>query len=106
VEGKGNVMIKFDLRNDDKKFKKIRSDKRIRVNPSLSPDDMEKLKLLALACENIPKTQLAQELLHFCLNNPNVIEYFQTKKHPCKQERFRIYPIIENGNVTYSSKYD
>lgn len=78
----------------------VRSDKKIRVNAGLNQTDHDKLERLAFAVAT-PKTILAAELISLCLNNPAIIEHIQKVKK-AKEER-RVIPIIENGNVTYSS---
>jgi hypothetical protein len=79
--------------------RKERSDKRIRVNAGLSQDDHTKLERLAFATR-MPKTILAAELIHFCLNNEHMIEYIQ-KRYKAPDDR-RIIPIISNGKITCS----
>lgn len=86
-------MYKIDLSE-----KKQRSDKKVRVNPSLDQDTHRKLKRLALACD-LPKTKLAEELIKIAVNNPSLIDYIQ--KIYKGSDEFRVVPIVENGKVDY-----
>lgn len=89
-----------------KNEKDFRSDKRIRVNPSLSQENNEKLERLALACGNMPKTKLAGEMIEMCLNNPDIIKWFQETKHPYKNSYLKVIPIVKNGKCYYNNVYD
>lgn len=79
-------------------MRKERSDKKIRVNPSLDKDTHAKLKRLALACD-IPKTKLAEEIIKLAVNNPSLIEHVQKKFNAA--DEFRVIPIVANGQVHY-----
>ena len=101
----------MDLRNSNntiqqkqfsEKSRQTRSDKKIRVNCSLDQDTHEKLERMAIACGNMPKTRMAQEIIKFCLNNPNIINYLQEKKFPYTSNNFKVVPIIKNGKCFYN----
>ncbi|WP_257349047.1 hypothetical protein [Pseudalkalibacillus decolorationis] len=87
--------IKFNL---GKSERKTRSDKKIRVNPSLDQETHEKLDRLSIAC-HIPKTQLAYEIIKIAVNNPSLIEYLQHKHNTYKYTR--VVPIVHDGEVFY-----
>lgn len=78
--------------------RKTRSDKKRNVNPSLSQDTHAKLELLAISC-GLKKTTLAEKLLDFCVNHPDIINYFQKRYN--KNPDLRVTPFIEMGVVTY-----
>lgn len=86
-------------KNEKHTESKTRSDKKIRVNPSLDQDTHQKLLALSIAT-NMTKTKLAEECIKFCLNNPTIIEYLQ-KKYPPISNKHKIIPIIQNGTVFY-----
>jgi hypothetical protein len=86
-------VIKMDLSE-----KKQRSDKKIRVNPSLDQDTHRKLKRLSLACD-LPKTKLAEEIIKIAVNNPSLIEYIQ-KVYNASDE-FRVVPIVDKGKIYF-----
>ncbi|MEB8637242.1 hypothetical protein P4H32_26400 [Bacillus cereus] len=79
------------------KPRKPRSDKLTPVLPKLNADTHKKLKRLALAC-GLYKTKLAEELITFSLNHPDVINYFQ---HKYKADEFRIIPVSKDGKIEY-----
>lgn len=91
---------------NETKNRKIRSDKRTRVNPSLSQESHEKLESLALACGNMPKTKLAGELIDYCLNNPEIINLFQEQKFPFKHSYLKVIPLMINGKCVYKNIFD
>lgn len=80
------------------KKRQERSDKKIRVNPSLDKDTHAKLKRLALACD-LTKTGLAEEIIKIAVNNPSLIEHIQ--KIYNASDEFRVIPIVTNGKVHY-----
>lgn len=75
-----------------------RSDKKVRVNSSLSRDVHDRLDRLATAC-GITKTSLAAYLIEVCLNNENIIQFVQ--KEFDEQARFRIIPSRVNGELQF-----
>ncbi|MCG7320197.1 hypothetical protein [Brevibacillus laterosporus] len=79
-------------------IRKVRSDKKIRVNPSLNTDTHGKLEKLALSCE-MTKTKLAEEILKLSLNSPDIVRYLQTKYN--KNPRHKINPVIVDKRVEY-----
>lgn len=74
--------------------RKVRSDKKTRVSPSLDSDTHEKLKKLAISCD-MTKTQLSGEILKMALNNESVIDWFQN-------DSYRIILARINGVLHYS----
>lgn len=80
------------------KIRAERSDKKIRVAPSLDKETHAKLKRLSLACD-MPKTQLAEEIIKISVNNPSLIEHIQ--KIFKASDEFRVIPVVENGKVHY-----
>uniref|UniRef100_UPI0034A0B180 hypothetical protein n=2 Tax=Bacillus TaxID=1386 RepID=UPI0034A0B180 len=79
--------------------RKVRSDKKTRVNPSLDSDTHQKLKKLAISCD-MTKTQLAAEILKMALNNESVIDWYQKKYN--KDDSYRIILARINGELHYS----
>ncbi|MFT9848983.1 hypothetical protein [Aneurinibacillus sp. REN35] len=87
------------MRNSGGEVRKVRSDKKTRVNPALSADTHDKLERLAFAC-SVPKTVLAADIIDLCVNNTNIIDYLQTKYEA--PDKRRVIPIVENGVITYA----
>ncbi|KAF2423370.1 hypothetical protein NSQ76_20545 [Bacillus sp. FSL M8-0256] len=79
--------------------RKVRSDKKTRVSPSLDSDTHKKLKKLAISCD-MTKTQLSGEILKMALNNESVIDWFQKKYN--KDDSYRIILARINGVLHYS----
>ncbi|MCF8568156.1 hypothetical protein LLE49_25865 [Alicyclobacillus tolerans] len=77
--------------------RKIRSEKKIHVNPALDSDTHHKLKRLALACDTT-KTSLAAELLRIALNTPSLVNWLQDQYGA---DEFRVIPMKDQGRVTY-----
>lgn len=77
--------------------RKVRSDKKINVNPALDQDTHRKLKRLALACD-VSKTALAAEIIRIAVNTPSFVNYLQ-QLH--EADEFRVIPMSENGGITY-----
>lgn len=77
--------------------RKVRSDKKIRVNPSLSQATHKKLQRLAMAC-GVPKTRLAEEIIEIAMNNTSFINLLQNHHHA---DEFRVVPYTENGQVYF-----
>lgn len=75
-----------------------RSDKKIRVNASLSKLTHEKLDRMATAC-GITKTSLAAWYIDFCLNNESMINF--TQQQFKEKSRFRIIPSKINGELKF-----
>ncbi|KAA6446899.1 hypothetical protein [Bacillus swezeyi] len=78
--------------------RKLRSDKKTRVNPSLDQDTHKKLKKLAISCD-MTKTMLAAEIIEMAVNNESVIEWFQKKYNV--DDVYRIIPVNINGKIYY-----
>ena len=79
--------------------RKIRSDKKINVNPSLTQDAHDKLNRLAISC-SMTKTQLAAHLLTMAVNNPEIIKHYQDRFN--KVSQYRVIPVQDkDGNVFY-----
>ncbi|WP_068792552.1 hypothetical protein [Brevibacillus laterosporus] len=79
-------------------IRKIRSDKKTRVNPSLNTDTRGKLEKLALSC-GMTKTKLAEEIIKLSLNSPDIVRYLQTKYN--RNPRYQVNPVIVNKRVEY-----
>lgn len=77
--------------------RKTRSDKKVRVNPALNQKTHLKLQKLAVAC-NVPKTQLAADIIELALNIPEIINYLQDY-HGASE--YRIIPLREDGQVVF-----
>ncbi|MFD1676048.1 hypothetical protein [Alicyclobacillus fodiniaquatilis] len=56
--------------------RKVRSDKKIRVNPPLRECDHYKLERLAIAC-GLKKTHLAETIISMALNTAEIINHIQ-----------------------------
>ncbi|GMA66269.1 hypothetical protein GCM10025859_67600 [Alicyclobacillus fastidiosus] len=85
------------MNNVGERTRKVRSDKKIRVNPALDLDTHHKLKRLALACD-MTKTALAEEILRLAVNSVSIISYLQ-EEHDA--DEFRVIPVNENGRLVY-----
>lgn len=88
-------MIKMDL---TKNQRKVRSDKKTRVNPSLDQDTHTKLRKLGISC-NKTKTMLAAEIITMALNHPDIVEYFQDKYNT--ESQYRVVPVKHQGRIYY-----
>lgn len=75
-----------------------RSDKKVRVNPSISKSTHEKLDRLAVAC-GVTKTSLAACFIDLCLDNENIINFIQQQF--IEQSRFRIIPTRMDGEYKF-----
>ena len=60
------------------KERKQRSDKKVRVNPSLASDTHEKLEMMALACE-VTKTKMAEIIIDMVLNDLKSVDNLQNR---------------------------
>lgn len=80
------------------KERKIRSDKRIRVNASLDDDTHEKLRKLAFACGHT-KTMMAAIILKDALNTPEAITMYQNLYN--KNPENRITLVRVNNEIKY-----
>ena len=89
-------MIQKVIQKEDER--KVRSDKKIRVNASLDEDTHRKLKKLSVSC-NMTKTMLAAELIQMCVNHTDIINFFQDKYNT--ESEYRVVPIKTNGKVNY-----
>ncbi|QAT68075.1 hypothetical protein EQZ20_24700 (plasmid) [Bacillus glycinifermentans] len=78
--------------------RKVRSDKKTRVNPSLNQDTHRKLKKLAISCD-MTKTMLAAEIIEMAVNNESVIDWFQKKYNV--DDAYRIIPVKIQGKIHY-----
>lgn len=78
--------------------RKVRSDKKIRVNAGLSQDTHSKLEQLSFVVQT-PKTILAATIVEICLNNPDFINYIQNIN--AVPNGRRVIPVSENGEITY-----
>lgn len=78
--------------------RKVRSDKKVRVNASFTQLVHEKLDRLAAAC-GTTKTELAAYLVELCLNTENIINYVQEKHR--ETARFRIIPSKVDGDLKF-----
>lgn len=83
---------------DEKSERKIRSDKKIRVNITTTQDTHEKLKRLSVSCD-MSKTALAEDILRMALNHTEIIAWYQDQYN--KNDQYRVIPIKENGKVYY-----
>lgn len=79
------------------KTRKTRSDKKIRVNPSLDQETHDMLCRLALAC-NMNKTTLAEQIISIAVRTEDFVHYLQNINHA---DRFRIITARVNGKVQY-----
>lgn len=78
--------------------RKVRSDKKVRVNSSLSQDTHDKLVMLATSC-GLTKTSMQEKIVEAVLNSPEWINFFQDRYN--KTGRYRVIPMKENGRITY-----
>jgi hypothetical protein len=89
-------MLKKVIQKEDER--KVRSDKKTRVNASLDEDTHRKLKKLSVSC-NMTKTMLASEIIKLCVNHTEFIKFFQDKYNT--EPDYRVIPVKVNGKVTY-----
>ncbi len=80
--------------------KKFRSDKKIRVNPSLDQKTHDLLNKVAKACD-ITKTTLAGQIITIMISNPDFINYIQNKYEVPRDER--IIPIITRNRIEFKN---
>jgi hypothetical protein len=92
----GGVILNTERKSERSRAE--RSDKKIRVNSSLSKTVHNKLDRLAMAC-GVTKTGLAAYLLEICLNNENIINYVQDQHKD--SSRFRIIPTRVDGEIQF-----
>lgn len=78
--------------------RKVRSDKKVRVNSSLSQDTHDKLVMLATSC-GMTKTSMQERIVEAVLNSPEWVNFFQDRYN--KTGRYRITPMKENGKISY-----
>ncbi|UED78073.1 hypothetical protein [Brevibacillus sp. DP1.3A] len=79
--------------------RKVRSDKKVRVNSSLSKDTHDKLVMLATSC-GMTKTTLAEIMINTCVNSQDYVKYIQDKHN--KNPQYRVSPVIvDNKKVQY-----
>jgi hypothetical protein len=81
------------------------SDRKIRVNPSLTPDTHDKLKMLALACGQITKTKLAERIIEIALNDAESVRNIQQRLAP-KDNPYKVRAITINGQVFYKNGFE
>jgi hypothetical protein len=77
--------------------RKTRSDKKIRVNPSLDQETHELLCRLALAC-NMNKTSLAEQIISIAVRTDDFVHYLQNINHA---DRFRVITTRIDGKIRY-----
>lgn len=77
---------------------KVRSDKKINVNPNLPKDTHDKLYKLAISC-GMTKTKLAERIITMIVNDPDAVNYFQDKYNT--EPQYRITPIIIGDRVQF-----
>lgn len=77
--------------------RKIRKDKKTRVNSPLEDETHKLLCRLALACGK-SKTSLAAEILEIALRTPDFVLHVQDRNHA---DSFRVIPIVVAGRTTY-----
>ncbi|MEE6209004.1 hypothetical protein U3A55_02380 [Salarchaeum sp. III] len=78
--------------------RKVRSDKKERVGPSLDQDTHNKLRKLAISCE-MTKTQLSADIIKLALNHPDIIKWYQDKYN--QEDQYRVVPIKHEGKIHY-----
>jgi hypothetical protein len=82
----------------EKRERKERSDKKIRVNASFTNPVHDKLDRLAAAC-GTTKTELAAYLVELCLNDENIVNHVQFKHRD--KARYRIIPSRVDGELKF-----
>mgnify|MGYP003857545199 CR=1 FL=1 len=90
--------VHLSKQNRGERIRSERSDKKIRVNSSLTKSVHDKLDRLAMAC-GVTKTGLAAHLLELCLDNENIINFIQD--HHKFTARFRIIPTKIEGELQF-----
>jgi hypothetical protein len=83
--------------------RKVRSDKRVHVNPALPQFLNEMLEDLSHSC-GIKKTNMALHMIELCLTHPDIVNHIQdTFKVPSKSHK-RLVPIKKDGTWTLHPK--
>ncbi len=80
------------------KTRKTRSDKKIRVAPSLDQETHQLLKQISKACD-IPKTELANNIIFLMVRSPDFINYIQDKYNVNRNDR--LIPIKDRDKIFY-----
>lgn len=96
VGGRGILLQSEDIFSP--KVRKTRSDKKIRVAPSLDQETHQLLNQIAKACD-IKKTELAHHIIFIMVRNPDFINYIQDKYNVSRNDR--IIPIKDRGKIFY-----
>ncbi|MGG3641461.1 hypothetical protein ABES38_08785 [Bacillus gobiensis] len=78
--------------------RKVRSDKKIRVNASLDQETHHQLKKLAISCD-MTKTMLAAIIIEAAVQNEGFIDWLQTRYN--KYDEYRVIPIKIEGKLHY-----
>lgn len=86
------------MNREEGKKRAERSDKKVRVSPSLSKLTHDKLDRLAVACGS-SKSGMAEYLIELCLNNENILNHTQNDFR--EHSRFRIIPTKVDGDYKF-----
>jgi hypothetical protein len=77
--------------------RKVRSDKKVRVNPPLDQETHDMLCRLALACD-LSKTAMAEQIISIAVRTEDFVHYLQNINGA---DRFRIITAKVEGKVRY-----
>lgn len=84
--------------------RKTRNDKKAKVLIGLSNfgenSDHDKLQRLAIST-GMTKTKLAEQMVHMCLNNESIVEWFQNSYGGNYKERYRIKILKTKEGIEY-----
>jgi hypothetical protein len=80
--------------------KKVRSDKKYRVQSFLTKDFDDRLNRVSRAC-NQSESRIVADILEYMLDNPQFLIWIQDKYKVSKDDPFRIIPQTVNGKLQY-----
>jgi hypothetical protein len=86
------------MKKESEAERKVRSDKKIRVNASLDQVTHDQLKKLAISCD-MTKTMLAAIIIEMAVQNESVIDWLQ--KNYNKYDEYRVIPIKSGNRLHY-----
>ncbi|MFE8703966.1 hypothetical protein ACFYKX_25670 [Cytobacillus sp. FJAT-54145] len=86
------------MRIQNTENRKVRSDKKERVNITTTQDTHTKLKKLAVSC-GMTKTALAEDMIRLCVNHMDIVNWYQEQFN--QDEQYRVKPVQKDGNLIY-----
>lgn len=80
--------------------RKVRSDKKERIQIHTIADTKSKMNRLTRAC-NVSESELGNRILTYVVNHPDFVRWIQDQYKVPDNDPFRIIPVIENGKLIY-----